>query len=102
MVCVWFLAVPLLDMARVMFVRLLRRGSLFDADREHFHHFLLARGYPVSASAWLLIAASAASSAIGIGAWRLHVPDWAMFYAFMALLGAILAITWSRELQARV
>src|SRR5262245_48757315 len=29
--CVWILAVPLLDMARVMFLRALRRGDMFDA-----------------------------------------------------------------------
>ena len=32
------LAVPLIDMARVMFVRLVRRSGIFSADREHLHH----------------------------------------------------------------
>lgn len=99
--CVWLLAVPLLDMARVMFVRLLRGGSVFDADREHLHHFLLARGHSVAATAWILIAASAAAGAIGVGAWRLDVPDAAMFYAFLALLAAILGFAWVRELAHR-
>lgn len=98
-VCVWLLAVPLLDMARVMFLRLLRGKSLFDADRGHFHHMLLARGHSVAATAWILIGASAASGAAGIGAWKFRVPDWAMFYAFIALLAAILVLAWARELK---
>lgn len=91
--CVWLLAVPLLDMARVMFLRLLRGKSLFGADRGHFHHLLLARGHSVAATAWILIGASAASGAAGIGAWKLGVPDWAMFYAFLALLAVILGFS---------
>ena len=98
-VCVWLLAVPLLDMARVMFLRLLRGKSLFDADRGHFHHILLARGHSVAATAWLLIGASALSGAAGIGAWKLGVPDCAMFYAFIALLAAILGVAWAREFE---
>ena len=100
--CVWLLAVPLLDMARVMFVRLLRGSSMFDADREHLHHFLLARGCSVRTTAWILIGSSALSGAIGMGAWRLQVPDWTMFYAFLALLAAILGLAWRRELKAGV
>ena len=93
MACVWLLAVPLLDMARVMFLRLLRGKSLFGADRGHFHHLLLARGHSVAATAWILIGASIASGAAGIGAWKLGVPDWAMFYAFLALLAVILGLS---------
>jgi UDP-GlcNAc:undecaprenyl-phosphate/decaprenyl-phosphate GlcNAc-1-phosphate transferase len=102
MACVWLLAVPLLDMARVMFLRLLRGKSLFGADRGHFHHILVARGHSVAAAAWILIGTSAVSGAIGAGAWKLGVPDWAMFYAFSALLAAILALSWTRELDKSV
>jgi len=76
-----------------MFLRLLRGKSLFGADRGHFHHLLLARGHSVAATAWILIGASIASGAAGIGAWKLGVPDWAMFYAFLALLAVILGLS---------
>ncbi len=102
MACVWMLALPLLDMARVMFVRLLRGNSMFNADREHLHHFLLARGFSVSATTWILIGASVTTGAIGVGAWRAGVPDWVMFYAFLALLALILAFAWRRERAARL
>ncbi len=98
--CVWLLAVPLLDMARVMYLRLRRGVSLFEADREHFHHALLARGHSVAATAWILIGSTVLAGAVGAGAWKLGVPDWAMFYAFLALLAAMLASARPRELGA--
>ena len=101
MVCVWMLAVPLLDMARVMFVRLLRGESMLEADRAHFHHLLLARGHSAAAAGWILIGASALAGSAGVGAWTLGVPDWAMFYAFVALLAAVLGFTRARQLAVR-
>jgi UDP-GlcNAc:undecaprenyl-phosphate GlcNAc-1-phosphate transferase len=100
MVCVWILAVPLLDMARVMYLRLRRGASLFAADRGHFHHALLARGFSASATAWILIGAAALGGAAGVEAWRLEVPDWALFYAFIALLAAILGLSRGQQLAA--
>jgi UDP-GlcNAc:undecaprenyl-phosphate GlcNAc-1-phosphate transferase len=94
--CVWILAVPLLDMLRVMFLRALRRTDMFDADREHLHHYLIARGYSVSRTVAILTAASAVTGAIGIGAWRLGVPDWVMFYLFAALAAAVLRAAYTR------
>lgn len=94
---VWILAVPLLDMARVMFVRLRRRADMFDADREHLHHFLVERGVPHHTAALALIGASALAGAIGIGAWRLGVPESLMTYIFLALLLALLFLHHVRE-----
>jgi UDP-GlcNAc:undecaprenyl-phosphate GlcNAc-1-phosphate transferase len=99
--CVWILAVPLLDMARVMFLRLLRRTGMFDADREHLHHYLIARGYSVSATVAILVAASAITGAIGIGAWRLGVPDWVMFYLFAGVTAVVLWAAYARELRVQ-
>jgi len=101
MACVWVLAVPLIDMARVMFVRLVRRSGIFSADREHLHHFLLARGYSVAISAWIMVAASAASGAIGVLGWLSGVPEWVLFYAFIGLLGLVLTTAYARELRMR-
>ncbi len=97
MACVWILAVPLLDMARVMFVRTRRRADMFNADREHLHHLLLDRGIPAHQACLVMVGASALCGAIGVGAWRLGVPEWAMTYAFLILLGAILVATFLRE-----
>jgi len=99
--CVWLIAVPLLDMARVMFVRALRGANLFSGDREHFHHLLLAKGWNVGAVVATLAAASALCGAVGLLAWRLHVPDWAMFAAFGAILCVVLGLAWARETAPR-
>jgi UDP-GlcNAc:undecaprenyl-phosphate GlcNAc-1-phosphate transferase len=96
-VCVWILAVPLLDMARVMFQRLRRRADMLDADREHLHYLLLARGIPPHRAALILIGASALTGAIGVGAWRLGLPEWMLTYLFFAVLGFILLTTYLGE-----
>jgi UDP-GlcNAc:undecaprenyl-phosphate GlcNAc-1-phosphate transferase len=96
-VCMWILAVPLLDMARVMFVRIRKRISLFEADREHLHHLLLERGVPVYAAAWIMMGAAALCGAVGLAGWRLGVPDWVMSYAFIALFVVVLVSASYRE-----
>jgi len=96
-VCMWILAVPLLDMARVMFVRIRKRISPFEADREHLHHLLLERGVPVYATAWIMMGIAALASAVGLGAWRLGVPDWAISYAFIALFVLVVVTAYFRE-----
>jgi UDP-GlcNAc:undecaprenyl-phosphate GlcNAc-1-phosphate transferase len=88
---VWILAVPLLDMGRVMFVRVFRRVDPFDADREHLHHYLTDRGVSVFNTSLVLAAASVLGGAVGIGGWRLGVPDWVMFYFFAALAVVLVA-----------
>ncbi|QHM71586.1 UDP-N-acetylglucosamine--undecaprenyl-phosphate N-acetylglucosaminephosphotransferase [Mixta intestinalis] len=46
----WLIAVPLMDMIRVMIVRIRRGDSPFKPDREHLHHLLLNRNMkPVKA-----------------------------------------------------
>ena len=101
-VCMWILAVPLLDMARVMFLRVRRRGDMFDADREHLHYMLLARGIPHHRAALILGGASAVCGAIGVGGWRLGLPEWALTYAFFAVLVLVIASAHARERRAGV
>jgi UDP-GlcNAc:undecaprenyl-phosphate GlcNAc-1-phosphate transferase len=96
-VCMWILAVPLLDMARVMFVRLRKRISVFEADREHLHYMLLERGVPAHATTWSLMAIAALAGAVGVGAWHLGVPDLVMSYAFIALFVLVLVTAYFRE-----
>lgn len=96
-VCMWILAVPLLDMARVMFVRIYKRISMFQADREHLHHLLLERRVPVHAAAWVMMGVAAFSGVAALVAWRLDVPDWMLSYGFIALFVAVLVSTYFRE-----
>jgi UDP-GlcNAc:undecaprenyl-phosphate GlcNAc-1-phosphate transferase len=96
-VCMWILAVPLLDMARVMFVRIRKRISIFQADREHLHHLLLERGVPVHAATWVMMAVGALAGIVGLGAWKLGVPDWVLSYAFIALFVLVVVSAYFRE-----
>lgn len=96
-VCVWILAVPLLDMARVMFLRLRRRTDMFDADREHLHHLLLARGLPAHVAALVMIGTSALSGGLALLAWRLRVPEPVLTYLFFGVLVAVLWSAYARE-----
>jgi UDP-GlcNAc:undecaprenyl-phosphate GlcNAc-1-phosphate transferase len=96
-VCMWILAVPLLDMARVMFVRLRKRISVFEADREHLHYVLLERGVPAHATTWSLMAIAALAGAVGVGAWHLGVPDLVLSYAFITLFVLVLVTAYFRE-----
>ena len=100
-VCVWILAVPLIDMARVMFLRLRRRADMFDADREHLHYLLLQRGMPAHTAALVMIGAAALTGGLALWAWQLGVPEMVLTYAFLVVLGAIFWLGYLRERKER-
>ncbi len=100
-VCVWILAVPLLDMARVMFLRVRRRGDVFDAGREHLHYFLLARGMPAHVATLVMIAASALCGGLALWSWFFGLPEMYLTWAFLALLGGILWLAYLGERRER-
>ena len=78
-----------------------KTSDMFDADREHLHYYLIARGYSVSATVAILMVASAITGAIGIGAWQLGVPDWVMFYLFAGLTAVVLWAAYARGLRVQ-
>ena len=87
-VAVWIIALPLADMARVMLTRILRNQSPFVADRIHLHHLLITRGYSNNRVVLTMAALSATAGGAGIGAWKLGVPEYVLFYAFIFALAA--------------
>lgn len=96
-VCIWILAVPLLDMSRVMFVRYRRKVSMFNAGREHLHHVLLARGASPHAAALAMIGISVLCGGLALAAWRIGVPDAVLTYTFIGTFLAVLATAYVRE-----
>jgi UDP-GlcNAc:undecaprenyl-phosphate GlcNAc-1-phosphate transferase len=92
---VWFLAIPLLDMGVVIGRRLARGESPFNAGRDHLHHVLIAAGLPPGTAVLLIHATALALAAVGFLAWRAGVPDFVVFYAFLVLLAASYALSWS-------
>lgn len=87
MSAVWILAVPLLDMGRVMLSRALAGRSMVEADRGHLHHVLLRAGLSENRVVAIEGAAGLACGAVGVAAWRFNVPNYLLFYLFVAVLG---------------
>jgi UDP-GlcNAc:undecaprenyl-phosphate GlcNAc-1-phosphate transferase len=84
-VAVWFLAVPILDMGLVTIKRLAKGVNPFRAGRDHLHYVLLVAGYSVPRSVGLMLGISILLASTGFIAWRAGVPEWVLFYGFMAL-----------------
>ena len=85
---VWILALPIADTVTLLVRRSLRGRNPFHADRHHMHHILIALGLSSARTTALLFWIALA---LGIGALvadRLGVPQYAMFYLYMACLVA--------------
>ena len=91
---VWFLALPLIDMAVVILRRLGRGHSPFRAGRDHFHHMLIAAGFPPGTAVLLILAIALAMASVGFFAWRARVPEYWLFYGFIGLLAFSYALSW--------
>jgi UDP-GlcNAc:undecaprenyl-phosphate GlcNAc-1-phosphate transferase len=85
---VWILALPIADTVTLLVRRMLRGRNPFHADRHHMHHIVMALGLSGARTTALLFWIALA---LGIGALvadRLGVPQYVMFYLYMACLVA--------------
>jgi UDP-GlcNAc:undecaprenyl-phosphate GlcNAc-1-phosphate transferase len=89
---VWILAIPLLDMGAVMFLRMIQRKSPFSADRQHLHYILRDAGFSVSQVVGLMAILSIALSLSAMFADAQGVPEAVMFAGFVVLLLSYLAL----------
>jgi UDP-GlcNAc:undecaprenyl-phosphate/decaprenyl-phosphate GlcNAc-1-phosphate transferase len=78
----WVLLLPLADCVSLMSRRLRRRRSPFVADRQHIHHYLLARGFSHGQTLGTLVALSIVFGAVGYFGWRLGVSEATLFWPF--------------------
>jgi len=85
---VWILALPIGDAVTLLVRRALRGQSPFHADRMHLHHILLALGLSSGQAVAALTALASILCAAAFCAEALQVPQYAMFYAYMAGLAA--------------
>lgn len=83
----WFIAVPLMDMAAIMIRRMRRGDSPFKPDREHLHHIFQRLG--LSSLQTLILICTLASIFAGIGYYGevAAIPESVMFYSFIVLFG---------------
>lgn len=85
---VWVIALPLLDMSRVMIGRLSQGKNPFVGDHMHIHHMLSSVGCSVGQVVAIKGFICFLLGGIGVFAWYAGIAEWMMFYAFMLVLGA--------------
>lgn len=81
----WFFAIPLLDTVSLMLRRMLKGKSPFHPGRDHLHHILLRVGYTDSQVVLFIHLAAVAFGLVGFFGWRWGVPDFVLFYGFLAV-----------------
>jgi UDP-GlcNAc:undecaprenyl-phosphate GlcNAc-1-phosphate transferase len=85
---VWILALPIADTVTLLVRRSLRGCNPFHADRRHMHHIVMALGFSSARTTALLFWIALALGISALVADRLGVPQYAMFYVYMACLFA--------------
>lgn len=82
---VWILAIPLMDTISLMIRRILKGVSPFAADNEHLHHVLQRAGFSHGQMVAVVHAVAVFMAGVGVAGWKLGVPEYVMFYAFMTV-----------------
>lgn len=85
---VWMLALPIADTVTLLVRRTLRGRNPFHADRHHMHHILIALGLSSARTTALMFWIALLLGIGALAADRLGVPQYVMFYAYMACLVA--------------
>ena len=83
---VWIVALPIGDTVTLLLRRALRGRNPFHADRQHLHHILLALGLSNGQTVTIVVVLSFALGALALAAESAGVPQYAMFYAYIACL----------------
>lgn len=89
----WLFAIPLYE-TLTMIIRRTRNGrSPFSADREHIHHMLELAGYSKRMTVLIIVFASLLFASLGLFGHFYQVPEYVMFYSFIAVfVGYLLLI----------
>lgn len=80
----WIVVIPLCDCVSLMIRRKRAGRSMFVADRQHLHHYLLNRRLSVGQATMVSAAANVLCAAVGVIGWKLRVPEPIMFAGFVA------------------
>ncbi|MDD1782442.1 UDP-N-acetylglucosamine--undecaprenyl-phosphate N-acetylglucosaminephosphotransferase [Enterovibrio sp. ZSDZ35] len=81
----WFIALPLMDMATIMTRRIRKGHSPFKPDREHLHHICQRIGLSSRMTLAVICALAAKFAGIGIIGEILLISETIMFIAFLLL-----------------
>ncbi|MFL7045373.1 UDP-N-acetylglucosamine--undecaprenyl-phosphate N-acetylglucosaminephosphotransferase [Vibrio cyclitrophicus 1F53] len=84
----WLIAIPLMDMAAIMFRRVRRGVSPFKPDREHLHHIFQRLGCTPRQTLSIICAIASSFAGVGIYGEFLKVPESTMFILFLVCFAA--------------
>ncbi len=94
----FLIAPPVIDCLALVVRRALKGRSPFSADREHFHHLLLAAGFSTTAVVVTIVGYSVAIGAVAMLVMKLHlVPQWVFLAAYLAMTLGYFALTLKPE-----
>lgn len=80
----WLIALPLFDMVAIMMRRVRRGDSPFKPDREHLHHICQRIGLKSHQTLFAICGLAMFFAAIGVIGEVYAVPEYVMFYSFLA------------------
>ena len=88
----WLIALPLMDMAAIMIRRVKQGKSPFKPDREHLHHICQRLGCSPTQTLILICSIASVFAVIGIIGEIFAIPEFLMFYSFIAIFAAYLVV----------
>ncbi len=80
----WIIAVPLMDMAAIMYRRKSKGESMFKPDRDHLHHIFMRAGFSAREALVIITVIAMVFATVGIAGEYLNIPEWLMFCGFIA------------------
>lgn len=80
----WIIALPLMDMATIMYRRIKRGYSPFKPDRDHLHHLCQRIGLSNVQTLCVICGLASVFAAFGIFGEYYNIPESIMFFTFMA------------------
>lgn len=85
-VILWILGLPILDTIVLMCRRVRQGRSPFSAGRDHMHHIWTHAGFSIAQTTGILMVVQAGLGAGAVAAWRLGVPEPALFVGYLVLV----------------
>ncbi|PTP72412.1 UDP-N-acetylglucosamine--undecaprenyl-phosphate N-acetylglucosaminephosphotransferase [Vibrio splendidus] len=79
----WLIAIPLMDMAAIMFRRIRRGDSPFKPDREHLHHIFQRLGFSSRQTLSIICIISSLFASFGIYGELTKIEESTMFFLFL-------------------
>ena len=89
---VWLIGLPLMDMAAIMYRRARKGKSMLQPDKQHLHNIFMRLGLSSRRALVSILLLGSCYAAVGIIGEIFLVPEYIMFWGFVALLVAYSAI----------